>query len=154
MACLIIVFDEYGLIRNTITTILSLVNIKYSKLLHYVLIVLLMIAPLRGVVAAHCEMEAMNTSSGAVMHGTMAHGMSAMHPSGSMPADMSKHQCCDDTSINCSIVCDLGLSFTLVPQATTYSPAYKISFKPDALSSTILFRELTPPSRPPAILHS
>ena len=137
-------------------------NIKDNKLLHYVLIILLMIAPLRGVIAVPCDMQEMNASSRAtVMPGTVmsdsvmpAHDMSAMLSTDSMSSGMIEHGCCDDSTVNCSADCDLGINFSLISQETSYSPVFNNSFKSVSFSSKILFRELTPPSRPPANLHS
>lgn len=137
-------------------------NIKHYKLLHYALVILLMIAPLRGIAAAPCDMEGMNVSpentdviagiSGAV---AMAHDMSAMLANDSSQTGMMNgYNCCDDISINCSAACDLGISVSLVFQETPYSPVYKNSSKVTSVSSEILFRELTPPSRPPENFHS
>jgi len=121
-----------------------------------------MFAPLRGVVAAHCDMGDMGemdvSSSSAAIPGSVipvpAHDMSAMLSTDSMPSEMNEHSCCDDVSVNCSGACDLGINFSLILQETSYSPVYKNSFKSVSLSSKTLFRELTPPSRPPANLHS
>jgi hypothetical protein len=118
-----------------------------------------MFAPLSGVVAAHCDMGDMGemdvSSSSAVMsyHMNMAHDMSAML-SDSMSSEMNEHSCCDDLSVNCSGSCDLGVNFSLILQETSYSPLYENSFKSVSFSSKTLFRELTPPSRPPANLLS
>ncbi len=119
-----------------------------------------MFAPLSGVVAAHCnmaDMAEMDTSPGsAVMPGSviLAHDMSAMFSTDSMPSEMNGHSCCDDLSTNCSAACDLAVNVSLVLQQTSYAAVYKNSFKSVSVSSKILFRELTPPSRPPANLHS
>ncbi len=119
-----------------------------------------MFAPLRGVVAAHCDMGEMEgmvaSSSSAAMHGTemLAHDMSAMLSTDLMTSEMNEHGCCDDLSFSCSAACDLGVNVSLVLQETSYAPVYKDSFKSVSLSSKTLFRELTPPSRPPANLHS
>jgi len=72
----------------------------------------------------------------------------------SMPSEMNEHGCCDDLSFNCSAACDLGVNVSLILQETSYSAVYKYSYKSAVISSKILFRELTPPSRPPANLHS
>ncbi len=109
-----------------------------------------MFTPLTGVVAGHCDM-------GDVMGNRAempAHDMSAMLSTDTMSSEMGGHGCCDDLSINCSDACDLGVNVSLVLQETSYAPVYKDSFKSVSLSSKILFRELTPPSRPPANLHS
>ena len=137
-------------------------NIKLYKLLRYALIILLMIAPLRSIAAAPCDMTEVNVSSGSadvrieMSHAvTMVHDMTAMLASDSSQAGMTKgYNCCDDISINCSAACDLGISVSLILQETSYSPVYKNSFKVTSISSKVLFRELTPPSRPPENPHS
>ena len=119
-----------------------------------------MFAPLPGVMAAHCDMGDMGeidvSSSSAVMPSSviLAHDMSAMLFTDSMSSDNNGHGCCDDLSTNCSIACDLGVNVSLILQETPYTPAYKDSYKSVSLSSKTLFRELTPPFRPPANLHS
>ncbi len=119
-----------------------------------------MFTPLPGVMAAHCDMGDMGeidiSSSSAVMPSSviMAHDMSAMLYTDSMSSDMKGHSCCDDPSTKCSGSCDLGVNVSLILQETPYLAVYKDSFKSVSLSSKILFRELTPPSRPPANLHS
>ena len=116
-----------------------------------------MFTPLSGVVAAHCDMAEMDASPGsAVMHSSviLAHDMSAMLSTDSMSPEMNGHGCCDDPSTNCSAACDLGINVPLVLQETSYTAVYKDSFTSASVSSKILFRELTPPSRPPANLHS
>ena len=116
-----------------------------------------MFAPLSGVVAAHCDMAEMDASPGnAVMSGSVipAHDMSAMLSTDAMSSEINGHSCCDDLSSNCSAACDLAVNVSLVLQETSYAAVYNSSFKSVSVSSKILFRELTPPSRPPANLHS
>jgi hypothetical protein len=133
------------------------VNINNNNLLHYVLIILLMIAPLRSLAAVNCDMDAMHVaSSHAAMSGTVmqGHDMSAMHSVDTMHDARHKCCCCGDASAVCSGACALGINASLIQQTTLYSPVYTTCYKLDAFSSEILFRELTPPSRPPATLHS
>ena len=119
-----------------------------------------MFAPLSAVAAAHCnmaDMVEMDASPGsAVMPGSVirAHDMSAMFSTDSMSSEMNGHSCCDDLSTDCSVACDLGINVSLVLQQTSYAAVYINSFKSVSVSSKILFRELTPPSRPPANFHS
>ena len=119
-----------------------------------------MFAPLRSVMSAHCvmgDMGEMDASTGNTVMpvlSDMSHDMSAMLSTDSMPSAMTEHDCCDDPSFNCSAACDLGVNISLVFQQTSYVPVYKDSFKVASLSSKTLFRELTPPSRPPASFHS
>ncbi len=117
---------------------------------------LMMVAPLRGIVAAPCDMAEMNASPDVVMQG---HDMSATLSTNSLSADlmeseMKGHGCCDDISINCSGDCDLGINISLIAQGVSYSPVYKNSVAVDSFTYKTLFRELTPPSRPPANFHS
>ena len=112
---------------------------------------LMMAAPLRGIVAAPCDMAEMNASPDVVMQG---HDMSAMLSADSMESEMKGHGCCDDISINCSGDCDLGINISLIAQGASYSPVYKNSVAVNSFTYKTLFRELTPPSRPPANFHS
>ena len=117
----------------------------------------MMFTPLSGVMAVQCDMAEMHVStSSAVIPGSVipAHDMSAMLSTDAMPSEMNQHGCCDDPSFNCSAGCDLGVNVSLILQEISYSPVYKYTFKSALISSKILFRELTPPSRPPANLHS
>ena len=137
-------------------------NIKHYKLLRYALVILMMIAPLRSIAAPPCDMAEMKISpdSSAVSMGVsdtrvMVHDMSTMLVNDSSQAGMMNgYNCCDDISINCSAACDLGISVSLIFQETSYAPVYKNSFKLTSISSEVLFRELTPPSRPPENFHS
>lgn len=124
-------------------------NIKRHNLLHYTLIILLMFAPLRGAMAAHCDMATMDDSS---RHAEMmaGHDMSAMMTMDSGQMDMSASNCCDDISSKCASACDLGVNASLVLKEITYSPVFENSTNLVPVSSKTLFRELTPPSRPPA----
>ncbi len=127
-------------------------NIKHYKSLHYVLIILLMLAPLRSVMAAPCDMASMDDSSNdAVM---MAHDMSSMLSVDSKYSEVNDYNCCDDISFSCTGGCDLVINASLLMQETFYAPVYTNSFKSLASSSRTLFREITPPLRPPENLHS
>jgi hypothetical protein len=117
-----------------------------------VLIILLMMAPLRSVMAVPCDMASMDDSSNnAVM---MAHDMSSMLSVDSEYSEVNDYNCCDDISISCTGGCDLVINASLLMQETFYAPVYTNSFKSLASSSKTLFRELTPPLRPPANLYS
>jgi len=91
------------------------------------------------------------TLSNTVMKSTamQVHELSAMLSIDSMASDTNAHGCCDDISVNCSGTCDLGVNVSLAVSQTSYTPVYKNSFKSVSLSSKTLFREPTPPSRPP-----
>ena len=126
-------------------------NINYHKLLHFLLITFLMMAPLRGVLADHCDMAGMGDMD---MSEMMSHDMSESMIDDSMQSDINEYNCCEDISANCSDACDIGVNVSLLLQHTQYLPVYNNSFSLNSLSYKTLFRELTPPSRPPASLHS
>jgi hypothetical protein len=120
--------------------------ISHYKLLHYVLIVLLMFAPVRGAMAlqqVHCNMDDMVMES---------------HDMASMPSTDTKQQadrqCCCCDGADCASNCDMGMTVSLVIQQTPYIPVFKKVSESITISANILLRELTPPSRPPANLHN
>ena len=138
---------------------------------------LLMFSPVRSVLAGqseHCNMDEMKSSMSEMKTAPSydndkhaSHDMSAktsknskhltQHPvSHHNVADQAAaHQCCccDDADA-CSGNCEMGMSVSLVLQESFYSPVFKDASRSGVFSSTVLIRELTPPSRPPAFLHS
>ena len=128
-----------------------------------------MFAPLRVALSAPCDMAGMNGNGNAMANATSSthmpdHDMSAMTAANSMAvdsmvtdsmaADMNTHSCCDGASSICSGTCNLGINVSLLLPETSYTPVYKNSFKSALIAAKTLFRELTPPSRPPASLYS
>ena len=125
-----------------------------------------MLAPMRGVLAmqqAHCEMDNMEVSSQqAVMAGM--HDMSTMsladskHHNSYSPENKpiaNSHQCCCcDDGGNCAGSCDMGMTASLLMQKSSYASAFIDVTESIIFSSDLLIRELTPPARPPANLHS
>lgn len=138
--------------------------ITHHKLLHYVLIVLLMFAPLRGVVAmqdTHCDMDEMSMSSSSADSSHEMMVSDEMHIMSSIDADalqqesgQSDHQCCCCEGADCAANCDLGTVVSLVLQQSSYVPLFKDVSESISVSQNILIRELTPPSRPPATLYN
>ncbi len=114
-------------------------NTKANKSLHYVLIILMMFAPVSGVLAAQPESCDMSNMS-------------------SMDSDTSqeyilqteKNNCCDTD--NCAGTCDMGMTVSLFIQTSSYSPVFLAVTESVALSTEVLIRSLAPPSRPPADL--
>lgn len=142
-------------------------NKKHNKLLHYVLIILLMFAPVRGVLAvqqSHCDMDDMSMNSMSMSTMMQSHDMDAMSSADLSVdglADMSagkntdKHQscCCDgDCQAACMGSCDINISASLLIQNSTYHQAFAKSTSSSGFSSEIIIRALAPPSRPPAQL--
>jgi len=121
--------------------------------MHYVLIVLLMMAPLRGVMAStpglsHCDMADMEMT---------AETMSMQKHAVSRDAEINKqaatdHQCCCCDDVACVSNCDMGMSVSILIQSSHYTPFF-INKKTLILpASNLIVRALTPPSRPPVIL--
>jgi hypothetical protein len=151
------------------------VNKKHNKALHYLLIILLMLAPVRSAMAlqlAPCDMADMDmaymdmgTSSismpasmrGHDMHHMSSHGMSSdQDTSDQTISDKTisdntgaAHRCCCCDN-GCKSNCDMGMSASLIIQSSTYSPVFVKASSFSGFVSATLVRALTPPSRPPA----
>lgn len=135
-------------------------NIKRYKPLRYLLVILLMLTPLRAVMAvqsSHCDMAEMDmdvttvsmSDQGHDMHDMSSHEMSAMQVSDDQSAGNQQCCCCDS---DCASNCDMNLTASLYMQASSYSPLYLSTSNSSAFNSEVLVRALTPPSRPPAKL--
>jgi len=137
------------------------VKIKRYKLLNYVLITLLIFAPVRSVTAMqlmHCDMDAsamkisatVSTSnvSSADIHAS--HNMSSMpaHDSSHQQSEKNQHPCCSGAKI-CVSDCEMGTSVSLLMQTSNYAPLFINVAETEIISSEPIVRELTPLSRPP-----
>lgn len=138
-------------------------NIKHHKLLHYVLIILLMFAPLRSVFAMQlmgCDMDASSegASSAKIVQSSTEH---CQHMLGNVkvsdrvdhPIDHAAKSCCSDDG-PCSTSCHFSVTASLFMQQAGYSPALLNSDTFDNVSCALIVRELNPPSRPPLPLYS
>lgn len=139
---------------------------KHNKILHYLLIIVLMVAPVRSLLAApSCHMQDMAADMSADMsedmsadmqHDMSSHDMSGHDMSAHAMSDTDQQQgvsnkccCCDD---DCNSQCDMGLSAALMLQASSYMPVFVNAVNAVSVSPQVLVRALTPPSRPPAQL--
>jgi UDP-3-O-[3-hydroxymyristoyl] glucosamine N-acyltransferase len=136
-----------------ISTILyHTVNVKSYKLLHFVLIVLLMFAPMRDVLASspsHCEMAAMEMSD-MDMHAA-APVVSEQVPQAVVINKSAgvHHKCCCCDGNNCAGNCDMGMAVSMLMQVSIYNPVFIRTNSFVVSSIDVLARALTPPSRPP-----
>ncbi len=135
--------------------------------MHYVLIILLMFAPMRSVQAAqtpHCDMDdmAIMTTDTVIQNSDVAmfvnDGQMHMANDSSMHhmADRSdvvpstiEHSCCCCDGNSCGNDCDMGVTVLLLMQPSSYLPVYSNIENTILSSANIQIRELTPPSRPP-----
>ena len=133
-------------------------NSNSYKPLHYVLIILLMFAPLRSVMAdqqPHCDMEDMDMSEMSMpMQDHAMHDMSSSadltDKMSSEHADASVQCCCCDS--DCASNCGIGVTVSLIIQASDYSPVFLSTSRIQGYISPLLLRTLSPPSRPPATI--
>ena len=145
--------------NDDIKTILRTVNIKRYKSIHYLLIILLMCAPFRTVMALDTEQchskDAISSISNHMdsmsSHDAMQHEGHQMMMSGDTGTELSQ-QCCCDVDSSCASNCEIGMMVSLVVQQSLYSPVYIDVSDATMVSASLLLREITPPSRPPARL--
>ena len=148
-------------------------NTLHYKPLHYALIILLILAPLRSVLASQlmaCDMEkspaVITLDAGAdvtpdhCQHGssdTAAGKVKSKNLQGDNPTKyqniLQAKSCCSDSDA-CQSNCQFALSASLFLQHVEYLPALFSEAAFEAASHAVLVRELTPPSRPPLLLHS
>jgi hypothetical protein len=133
---------------------------KTYKLLRWLLIVMLTITPLRAVTAdvSGCKMNAVDNVHTVVMmsaHATGHHHVGQHDQATKADGNSTvSHQCCccDDSPSACAGNCDMGVSASLILQELSYAVAVLAVSESVITTSSILLRELTPPSRPPAAI--
>jgi len=114
-------------------------------------------APVRGAMAlqqSHCDIdnEAMSEMMSSDVH--MGHDMSMMASTDTTDNsfDMNHAACCCDQG--CANNCDMSTSLSMIMQSSSYVPVLKNSSETSAISTDVLVRALSPPSRPPAVLYN
>jgi hypothetical protein len=138
------------LLNKPISSILLIVDIKHYRLLRYLLIMLLMLAPFRSVIAMpspHCHMDDMSASH--PMKKVSSDATNSHHHSAASTVAV-KHKCCCCDEGNCAGHCDMGMSVSLIVQDSLYAPVIVAVTESAIVSSALLIRVLTPLSRPPA----
>jgi len=116
---------------------------------------LLMLAPVRGVVAMQCDMASDSTSDHSMMHemASMVVPDSGDNSVGDETVKNTQDNCCDNGS-KCLNDCGMSTSVSLILQSPTYQPTVTHVLVTVALLSSLLTREHTPPFRPPLVIHS
>ncbi len=144
-------------------------NTQHYKPLNYVLIILLILAPLRSVLASQlmaCDMEetsavVMAEAGDSMNHCEhLSHDMSIDMPQDKQLSDDSaSHKntvqvtsCCSDDS--CKSNCHFAVSASLFIQNSEYLPMLFSTDVFETSVTTLLVRELSPPSRPPLSFYS
>ena len=128
------------------------------------LVILMMLAPLRGVLAmqsAHCDMGDMPASvqmqedASAPAYDNVSpdfSDMAAAYHHGDKSSQSMDHKCCCCDANSCGSDCDMGMAVSLLMQVSSYSPIFVKAEKLSPSSQVLRVRALTPPSRPPLIL--
>jgi hypothetical protein len=128
----------------------SNVNKKTRNILNWVLIVMMVMLPLRGVMAfaqSTCKMHDQ------AMEGHGMHMMHMMAEDVQIDADESQNCDCCKGDITCSGDCSIGMSVSFITQSAVMLPALnKTAFNP-LVNNNLVFRDLTPPLRPPENLQ-
>ena len=113
-----------------------------------------MFAPLRSVMAiqsTHCQMDDMSVMNSMVQDQSVQ-GQTSHHMDHDQSIAVDQQCCCCDDA--CAGSCDMGMSASLVMQSSSYGPVFRNVSESVSISTDILVRELTPPSRPPANLYN
>jgi len=132
------------------------VNIKQNNVLRYVLIILLMFAPMRSVLAeqaSHCNMDDMSAMSATASTHQMQLSQPDLIPDHINQSQQSQHECCCCDAGSCAGNCDMGMTVSLLMQVSSYSPHFVNPEKLMLSATALLLRTLSPPSRPP-LTHS
>ena len=126
------------------------VNKNTRNILNWVLIAMMVMLPMRSVMAlaqSACEMHE-QAEKGHSMH--MMHHI-AKHAQ-SNTAESQNHDCCD-SDISCTGDCSTGMSVSFITQSAVMLPVLNKTAFNVRVSNNLVFRDLTPPLRPPANLQ-
>ncbi len=125
----------------------------------------MMFAPLRSVFAMQfmaCDLDASPSETVSSSFKTVAlpsghcqhmQGKAAATDRASYQVDHAAQNCCTDDG-PCNSSCHFSVTASLFMQCADYSPALLNSDTFENISSTLLVRELNPPSRPPLAIYS
>ncbi len=125
-------------------------EIGKHKALNWIVIALMVMMPLRSVLAvtqAACDMHAQSLSV------EIDHSMHAMHQANQPDqADTAViHDCCD-SAMHCNNECSVGTTVSFISPPTISLPTSTEAVIHTRVNDDLVFREITPPVRPPAYL--
>ena len=112
------------------------------------LIILMMVAPMRSVLAeqgSHCDMEDMSAMSQVSSHQVHLSQSDVDEP---ILADIHSQCCCCDGD-SCAGSCDMGMAVSILMRDSIFRPVFTTASNATSYSPEILARALTPPTRPP-----
>lgn len=121
-------------------------------MLNWVLIAMMLMLPLRGVMAVDettCELHDQASTE------VMGHNMHMAHLTAddvAIDAEQSNDCCCCESSMNCTSDCGIGTSVPFISQSAIILPALNETAYHSHVDNDLIFRDLAPPVRPPASL--
>lgn len=127
-----------------------------NKWFHCLLIIMLILVPLRSVMAmqmSQCKMDESTSLSSATASKIYTNSTSvAEHINNHQHSDSIKQQCCCCDKEDCVKNCGAGLPVSLVIQQSIYTPQYVTVNNTTVFSPAIHNGVITPPSRPPQFI--
>ena len=120
--------------------------------INWIIITLLVMLPLRGVIAIEQSTCDMHDRAAQAMHD---HGEHSAHLAGAMSDhddDGLQDCCCCDSDRHCITDCGIGAGSSFIAQSVLLIPSTSGSSFQAPTDNTLVFRALSPPIRPPAYL--
>lgn len=121
-------------------------------MLNWIVIALMVMLPLRGVIALDQSACEMHDEASEEMVDHSLHAMHLMAEGAQMDADESQN-CCSDLSMNCNSDCGIGMSVSFLMQSAIAVPAQNETTFRTHVNNNLVFRDIAPPIRPPASLQ-
>ena len=121
-------------------------------MLNWIVIALMVMLPLRGVIALDQSACEMHDEASEKMVDHSLHAMHLMAEGVQMDADETQN-CCSDLSMNCSSDCGIGMSVSFLMHSAITVPVQNETAFRTYVNDNLVFRDLAPPIRPPASLQ-
>ena len=121
------------------------------NMLNWLLITMLVMSPLQTAQAIDqsCHMDEQVSDQPAEHH---AHAGHAMPETDNDETAVSGNCCCCDNAMSCNADCGIGMSAPVIMQHALTVPVLNTSSFRTRVVHNLVFRELIPPTRPPAYL--
>ncbi len=123
------------------------------NLLSWVVIAMMVMMPLRGVLALTHTTCDMHDPASQVMDDHRMHMMHQVNEFVSMDVAESLECCCCDSAMQCGSDCGIGINASCITQSVFTFPSLNTTTFHTFVNNNLVFRELAPPIRPPANLQ-
>ena len=111
---------------------------------------MMVMLPLRGVVAFEQTECDMHDQAAQMMHD---HSMHQLDDAMQVDVAESENCCCCDTDTLCTMDCGIGTGASIIVQSVPMMPSLSGSVLHPSIDHNLVFRELSPPIRPPSSLQ-